>query len=102
MKTSKLALLGFGNVGQAFARLLMRKADQLEADYGIQTLVTAIATGSRGRAINAAGIDLQAALDLIEAEEPLDALSTQPAPTDNIAFIRASGADVLFENTPVS
>ncbi|MFN2146154.1 MAG: homoserine dehydrogenase, partial [Anaerolineales bacterium] len=102
MKTYKLTLLGFGNVGQAFARLLMRKAGQLEAEYGIHAVVTAIATGSRGRAIDPAGIDLQAALDLIDAGKPLDALSAEPAPTDNFAFIRASGAEVLFENTPVS
>jgi homoserine dehydrogenase len=102
MKTYKLALLGFGNVGQAFARLLMRKADQLEEEYGIRTLVTAIATGSRGRAIDPGGIDLWAALNLIESGQPLDNLSEQPAPADNIAFIRASGADVIFENTPVS
>jgi homoserine dehydrogenase len=32
----------------------------------------------------------------------LDALSIIDAPNDNLAFIQASGADVLFENTPVS
>jgi homoserine dehydrogenase len=102
MKMYKLTLLGFGNVGQAFARLLMRKADQLENEYGIQAVVTAIATGSRGRTIDPNGIDLQSALDLIGAGKSLDSLSAEPAPMDNIAFIQASGADVLFENTPVS
>ncbi|MBN2046002.1 MAG: homoserine dehydrogenase [Anaerolineales bacterium] len=102
MKTYKLALLGFGHVGQAFARLLMRKADQLADEYRIQPVVTAIATGSRGRAIDPNGIDLWAALNLIESGQMLDNLSAEPAPEDNIAFIQASGADVLFENTPVS
>ena len=102
MKTYKLALLGFGNVGQAFAKLLIRKADELESDYGIQTVATAIATGSRGRAIHLDGIDLQSALDLIDAGKSLDSLSAEPAPMDNIAFIQDSRADVLFENTPVS
>ena len=102
MKTYKLALLGFGNVGQAFAQLLMRKGGQLRDEFGIKMVVTAVATSSRGRAIDAAGIDLQSALDLIEAGKPLDSLSAQPAALDNIAFIQASGADVMFENTPVS
>jgi homoserine dehydrogenase len=97
-----LALLGFGNVGQAFARLLLRKADTLRDELGLVFTVTAIATGSRGRAIDPAGIDLQAALDCIAQDQPLDKLSTRPAPPDNLAFIQASGAEVLLENTPVS
>lgn len=102
MKTYKFALLGFGNVGQAFARLLQRKATDLRQRYGIETVVTAIATGSHGRAIDPAGIDLEAALNMMEKGQSLDTLSAQPAPADNLDFIRASGTDVLFENSPVS
>lgn len=102
MKEYKLALLGFGNVGQAFARLLMRKQTTLADDYGIQFKVTAIATGSRGRAIDHDGIDLQKALGCVEAGVSLNSLSKLEAPEDNLAFIRASGANLLFENTPVS
>jgi len=102
MKEYKLALIGFGNVGQAFARLLMRKQTSLADNYGIQFKVTAIATGSRGRAIDPDGIDLQKALECIEADTPLNTLSRIEAPEDNLDFIKASGADVLFENTPVS
>ena len=102
MKTYKLALLGFGNVGQAVARLLLQKEETLREDYGIGFSITAIATGSKGRAIDPTGIDLRAALTLVEAGNSLDVLSTQPAPVDNLDFILNSGADVLFENTPVS
>lgn len=102
MKSYKFALLGFGNVGQAFAHLLQRKALTLKDDYEIAFLVTAIATGSHGRAIDPAGIDLAAAIELIEQGGSLDTLSAEPAPVDNLAFIRASGADVFFENSPVS
>ena len=97
-----LALLGFGNVGQALARLLQRKQSEIKGTYGITFAVTAIATGSRGRAIDPAGIDLDRALQLIETGESLNSLSAAPAPDDNIAFIKACGADALFENTPVS
>lgn len=102
MKNYKLAMLGFGNVGQAFVRLITRKADQLRGQYGVTLTVTAIATGSHGRAINPSGIDLEQALALMTANQSLDALSTVPAPTDNLAFIKASQADILLENTPVS
>ncbi|MEN8240832.1 MAG: homoserine dehydrogenase [Chloroflexota bacterium] len=97
-----LALLGFGSVGQAFARLLHRKESEVKETFGITFSVTAIATGSRGRAINPGGIDLEQALALIESGQSLNTLSAAPAPDDNIAFIKTSGADLLFENTPVS
>lgn len=97
-----LALLGFGNVGQALARLLKRKQSEIEETYAITFSITALATGSRGRAINPAGIEIDQALALIESGQALDSLSTVPAPEDNLAFINACGADVLFENTPVS
>lgn len=102
MTHHKFALLGFGSVGQAFARLLMRKEADLKENYDITFSVTAIATGRSGSAIDPNGIDLNKALSLKENGESLDALSTGPAPQDKIDFIKASGADVLFENSPVS
>lgn len=102
MKNYNLALLGFGNVGQALARLLIRKKTELAENYGITFSITAIATGRHGRAINLDGIEIDTALAMVEDGKSLDTLSTVPAPVDNIEFIKASGADVLFENTPVS
>ncbi|MCU0489874.1 MAG: hypothetical protein MUE67_13110 [Anaerolineales bacterium] len=54
----KLALLGFGNVGQALARLLLRKQDELHHRYELTFSVTGIATGHHGNAIDPAGINL--------------------------------------------
>ncbi len=97
----KLAFLGFGNVGQALARLLLRKAEELKASYQITYSVVGIATGRHGRAINPDGLDLAQALSLIERKQPLNPLSTQTLSADPLAWIRETGADVLFENTPV-
>lgn len=97
-----LALVGFGNVGRAFARLLMRKRDQLESQYGLTLAITGITTGRHGQAIDPHGIDLAQALALVEKDLPLDALSTVQPPGDVLAFIRAVPADALFENTPVN
>ena len=102
MQQFALAMLGFGNVGQAFARLLERKKEHLRQKCGVEFVVTAIATGSRGRAINPDGIDPIQALDLVRAGKSMKELSTQETPEDNLAFIRASKADALLENTPVS
>ena len=97
----RLAFLGFGNVGRALAELLLLKRDELSRDYGIQYKVTAIATARHGMAVNPNGLDLAGALDLIRSGQSLDILSQKPVPDDFIEFIRRSGADLLFENTPV-
>jgi len=95
----RIVMLGFGNVGRALARLLLRKADVLRDDYGLTFTVTGIATQSRGRAINAAGLDLAAALALVERGVSLDALHAGPPVTDTFAFIDACPADLFMEAT---
>jgi len=94
----------FGNVGQALARLLLEKQSELEQRYLTRFTVTAIATapGTQGRAFNPNGLDLERALEIMQAGGSLDELSPSPAPIDNHELIRTSGADVLFENTPVN
>ena len=98
----KLALLGFGNVGQALARLLLQKEDYLRKSYDLSFRVTGIATGRHGVAINSDGIDLAEALKIMESHASLDDLSTQAKPGNAFEFIRQCGADVLFENSPVN
>jgi homoserine dehydrogenase len=102
MKTYKMVFLGFGNVGQALARLLLEKRSELQHRYLIRFIATAVATGTHGRALNANGLSLERAVEIMHSGGSLDELSPSPAPTDNVELIRASGADVMFENTPVS
>ncbi|MDD6815388.1 MAG: hypothetical protein PUE84_02940 [Firmicutes bacterium] len=47
LKVWKLALLGFGNAGQAFAKMLLEHEEEIASNYGAKVVVTAIATGSR-------------------------------------------------------
>ena len=98
----KLALIGFGNVGRALARLLERKRPEIQQQYDLTFSITAIATSRHGAAINQRGLDIEKAQALVEAGHSLAGLSAQPAQVDMLEFIRTSQADVLFENTPVN
>jgi homoserine dehydrogenase len=99
----KLALLGFGNVGRALARLLMRKQSDLKTLYDIDFSITGIATGRHGMAVNPDGIDVDSALTAVEGGSgSLDNLTALSQVKDAFDFIRQSEADVLFENTPVN
>jgi len=101
-KNYRLCLVGFGNVGKAFARLLIKKQTELEERYGLSVSVIGIITGAHGAAIAPEGIDLQAALSTLEAGHPLNELSTTKTPEEPNAFIAACPADFMFETTPVN
>ena len=97
----KLALIGFGNVARALARLLVRKQDLLKSQYDVTFSFTGIATGSHGFAVNPNGLDIQKALELVESKQSISPLSAIPV-EDSLAVIINSQADVIFENSPVN
>jgi homoserine dehydrogenase len=97
-----LALVGFGNVGRALVRLLLRKQDVLQQAYGLSFQVNGIATGRHGLAIDPAGLDLNQALALAEAGQSIGSLNRRPDVDSILAFIQAVPAQVLFENSPVN
>ena len=76
MQEIKLVLVGFGNVGQAFLRLLLDKQKYLSEKYGVQFLVTGIATGRHGFAVDSHGINLDEIMKIIEKKEPISRLNT--------------------------
>lgn len=98
----RLCLVGFGNVGQAFARLLLKKEDEIASKYGINVIVTGIITGSHGQAIDPKGLDLEKALVLVDSGQILNALSTSGAPNEANAFLSTCPAEFMFETTPVN
>jgi len=102
MPEIKLAFLGFGNVGQALARLLLEKQALLQRDFQIDFRTVGIYTRSHGAALAAAGLDLEQALGRMQAGESLEMPSGAQPPADALEFIERCGGDVLFENSPVS
>ncbi|HSN94115.1 MAG TPA: homoserine dehydrogenase [Anaerolineaceae bacterium] len=97
-----LILIGFGNVGKAFASLLLEKSALLESQYGFTCRVTGIHTQRHGSAINPDGLDLQQALDLIKAGNSLQAMDTSGFSGSTLEFIAQCPGDVLVENSPLN
>ena len=102
MENYSICMIGFGNVGKAFAQLITRKTNQIADEYNISFIVVAIATGSHGQAINHAGINLKKALDISIKSGTLDELSEISTPASIQDFIALSKADFLLENSPVN
>ena len=96
MKHYNLCLLGFGNVGQALAQLLLQKKDELRARYQIEFAITGIAARRLGWLADPAGLNTAA---ILRGEQP-----SAPAWADSTlaAWLTAARADVLFENTSMN
>ena len=97
-----LILVGFGNVGKAFAELLLEKSDSLEFEYGFTFRVTGIHTGRHGSAIDPDGLDLRQALNLLKAGGSLQNLDTSAFSGSTLDFIAQCPGDVLVENSPLN
>ncbi len=112
----RLALVGFGHVGRAFARLILAKEATLRDRYGIEPRVTAILTRHHGWARDDDGLDLRTlvehgelprrdarpliatlAADVLVEMSTLDARTGQPA-LDHVRDALRSGMHVVTAN----
>ena len=100
LNTYPLALLGFGNVGRAFAELLLEKQAHLEEALGLRFKVVGIATHRHGMAVDPEGFSLEQALESYRSGVSLDDLS-QNSVGDVKEFLHICGAEALVETTPV-
>ena len=101
MKKLKLALLGFGNAGQAFCRLLLEKTEEIKNTYETEVIVTAIATSSKGNIYDPEGMNPAEALEDVSetgkftARHRLTEMST-------MEIAEKADYDVLVEMTPLN
>jgi len=97
-----LGLIGFGNTGRAFVRLLLAKRRELLTRYGVSFRVTGITTKTHGSAIDPEGLDCKRALRRVEAGKSIADLHVGLPLADAIDFIRRRPARILFELTPLN
>lgn len=91
MKRIKIAMIGYGNVGQAFAQMLKRKADYFKDNYDAQMDIVAICTRSIGLITDDNGINVDT-VDLTSGDKTKDSMYA----IENLDY------DVMVELTPVN
>ena len=101
MKTIKVAMLGFGNVGQSFANLLLEKEQEMKEKFNTEVRVVAITTKTRGIMVDAWGIDLEYALNLIQDKMTFPASSQPRLQKTALEVAESIEYDVLIEMTPL-
>lgn len=100
-KNIKIALLGFGNAGKAFAKLLTKKQEEIFNKFNSYVSVVAISTRSKGCLINENGIDLLEALNDIEKLNHFDENRSDYKEISSIEVVENVDYDILFELTPL-
>ena len=100
MKQLKLALMGFGNVGQAFGEMLLDKHEEIQNKYGRDVAITVIATATKGNIYNEEGINLSRVLEDVKETGRFDARMTTDMDHDRL--IREADYDCLMELSPLN
>jgi len=98
----RLALIGFGNVGQEFARLLIRKRDWLLKERGLDIEVLVIATKTRGSLISSRALDMEHVLDHLHGDGTLSDFGPESTTLAPLQIIDKTDADLMIELTPLN
>ncbi len=99
MKPLRLALLGFGTVGQWLAEALHTRRAWLQQEYGVDVTLISVGTRRYGLIYFSEGLDIPILLDLAAARQPLTAHPGVIHWTNVLEGLQATGGDVLVEAT---
>ena len=95
----RVAIIGFGNVGQEFAKMLLSERDWLLKSKGLDIEVVAISTRSRGALISDRALDLERALNAIQRDGTLSTYDSAYTDLSPIQIIERTVADMMVELT---
>ncbi len=99
MRTYRLALIGFGNVGQGLATILRDHGPSIAGQRGADYRIVAVNTTRRGNIYNPDGIDPGQLLSTFEASRRVDDVAAPYTGWDVAQVIAESNADVIVEMT---
>ncbi len=98
----RVAIIGFGNVGQEFARLLLAKRDWLLKKKGLDVEVLAIVTRSKGSLVSKNAIDLAKVLEHLRDLGTLTDFGPETTKESPIGIIQKCDADLMIELTTLN
>ena len=97
MHTYRLAIIGFGNVGQGFAQILRDQGEDFTQQFGVRFQIVAVSDLLKGSVHDPRGIDPAALLDSIAASGTLERVPAPDRAWDALETIERSHADAIIE-----
>ena len=98
--THKLALIGFGTVGQGLAEILRDKGEMLQDTLGFEGRIVAVSDMLKGAVYHPDGLEVAKLLEAVQSSGTLDAYPDSPGLArgwDSLQTIRNSNADTIVE-----
>ncbi len=95
----RLVLVGFGNVMQGLAKMLVEKRQHLRRNFAFDYKIVAVADTVKGSFMNEKGLDLGKLLSLAREKESLRDYPERPSGLSSIEMIKRVDANVLVEAT---
>ena len=95
---TRIALIGFGTVGQGLCEILISKKDYLKSKYGFEGVIVAISDVIKGAVYCKDGLDIQQCLDLVKSDKSLEEYKDDcEKGWDSIRTIKETNADIICE-----
>ena len=98
----RLALIGFGNVGQGLARILRDKGRIIRERYGLDCKIVAISDPIKGSVYDEGGLDPATLLALVEKDGHVNNYPGGVKGLDSLETIRGTDTNVVVEVTPTN
>ena len=93
----RLAIIGFGNVGQGFAEILRDHGTRLLEQFGVRYRIVGVSDNLKGSIHDPAGFDPGDLLDAVRLSGNLGGVDAADRGWDGIEMARQSSADVVVE-----
>ncbi len=101
-KPWRIGLVGFGNVGQGFVKVLVSKETYLRRRYGFEFRVVGIADPRKGSAFDPDGLNLPEIVNLVEKEGSIKSYEGGGEGLTGVELCRSDDVDVIVEVTPTN
>ncbi|HET7626893.1 MAG TPA: homoserine dehydrogenase [Bacillales bacterium] len=98
----KLAMIGFGGVGQGLAQLLLDKGERLAETVGFEAEIVTVSDVMKGAVYHPDGLDLETLLKTVSETGKVEGYPDTPGLVrgwDSLRTIRESNADTIVEVT---
>lgn len=96
---TKIALIGFGVVGQSFVRIIKEKKEELKQKYGLDVTIVAISGRSKGSVYDPEGLDLELLLKIFEETGSIESYPMGIRGLSSMQTVMDTGADIIVEVT---
>ena len=103
MKTIRIIVCGFGNVGRAFVRLIEDKQEDLKNRYGIVPAIQAVVDIGGAAVADDQGLPLALLREFADKGQAIESMASFGRPgVAGVDVLQSTTADVLVEATPTN